>query len=236
MRLYLLSVGALVATLWHNAPDPVPRVDASGCHIAPIVVRGHSSHYNRGIHHNNYGYGHAVFGNYGYAAQLYSNIIVGHTPELPPELKEKLLKQREEILNLREEQFKMKEELHLIKTGAKKVDPWPKGLPTPDPLPKEDGTIPAPVKRADMHPGLVVQHDACFKCHNDKEQKGDVNLFPKGVPTTDPKVIQKSVEMVHERKMPPPKERKLTGDERYDFLSYYAIKEAKSEPGTTPAP
>lgn len=213
---YGLSLLTFSVVTVYNTPSDA---DASNCHLqtfAPVIV-----HRPAIVQPAYVAPAQAVYGTY------YSNIVVGYTPEIPPAVQEKLLKQREEILNLRERQLGLEAQLQSLKFGGGAIAP---GGGT------EPGTIPAPLTK-DSHPGLVVLHNACFKCHNDKISKDGINLFPKGVLTTDGKLIEKSVNAVHERRMPPASEAKLTGDQRYDFLSLFAIRPATvSEPGTIPAP
>lgn len=212
MKWYLFAIGMVIAVLIMMSPSA--KTDASNCHIqqyhAPAVVAVVKHNYAQAV----------VQGTY------YSNIVVGYTPEIPPAVQEKLLKQREEILNLRENQLQLRAELQAIRFGVA-------------PAPKDDGTIPAPVITKDMPAGVVVLHNACFSCHNDKATKGDINLFPKGVYTTDPAIHGKVVNAIHERRMPPKEKRQLSGDDKYEVLSYHAIKPApvvSKEPGTIPAP
>lgn len=213
MKWYLLTIGMVIAVLIMMAPSA--EINASGCHIqqyhAPAVVAVVKHNYAQAV----------VQGTY------YSNIVVGYTPEIPPAVQEKLLKQREEILNLRERQLGLEAQLQAIRFGG-----------TPDVTPKIGDTIPAPINK-DMSAGVAVLHNACFSCHNDKVQKGDINLFPKGVYTTDVALHGKVVNAIHERRMPPKERKQLSGDDRYDVLSYHAIKPApvvSKEPGTIPAP
>lgn len=211
MKWYLLTIGMVIAVLIMLTPSS--GVDASNCHIqqyhAPAVVAVVKQNYAQAVVHGTY----------------YSNIVVGYTPEIPPAVQERLLKQREEILNLREKQLGLEAQLQALRFGG-----------TPD-VPKSSDTIPAPLK--DLPAGVAVLHNACFICHNDKVQKDGINLFPKGVYTTDPVLHGKVVNAIHERRMPPKEKKQLSGDDRYDVLSYHAIKPApvvSKEPGTIPAP